>query len=43
MKGGNNQTKLWEKWFVTMLSFSVFCRSIQHDSFFAMGVLSIIF
>ena len=43
MKGGNNQTKLWEKRFVTMLSFSIFCRSIQSDSFFAMGVLSIIF
>ena len=43
MKGGNNQTKLWEKWFVTMLSFSVFCRSIQYDSFFAMGVLLNIF
>lgn len=43
MKGGNNQTKLWEKWSVTMLSFSVFFRSIQSDSFFAMGVLSIIF
>ena len=43
MKGGNNQTKLWEKRFVTMLSFSVFCRSIQSDSFFAMGFLSIIF
>ena len=43
MKGGNSQTKLWEKWFVTMLSFSIFCRSIQSDSFFAMGVLSIIF
>ncbi len=43
MKGGNNQTKLWEKWFVTMLSFSIFCRSIQSDSFFVMGVLSIIF
>lgn len=26
MKGGNSQTKLWEKWFVTMLSFSIFCR-----------------
>ena len=33
MKGGNNQTKLWEMWFVTMLSFSIFCRSIQSDSF----------
>ena len=43
MKGGNNQTKLWEKWFVTMLSFSVFCYSIQSDSFYAMGVLLIIF
>lgn len=43
MKGGNSQTKLWGKWFVTMLSFSVFSRSIQYDSFFAMGVLSIIF
>jgi len=43
MKGGNSQTKLWEKRFVTMLSFSIFCRSIQSDSFFVMGVLSIIF
>ena len=43
MKGGNSQTKLWEKWFVTMLSFNVFCRSIQSDSFFVMGVLSILF
>jgi len=43
MKGGNNQTKLWEKRFVTMLSFSVFCRSIQSDSFFVMGFLLIIF
>ena len=43
MKGENSQTKLREKWFVTMLSFSVFCRSIQSDSFFAMGVLLIIF
>lgn len=43
MKGGNNQTKLWEKRFVTMLSFSIFCRSIQSDSFYAMGVLLIIF
>ena len=33
MKGGNSQTKLLEKWFVTMLSFSVFYRSIQSDSF----------
>jgi len=30
---GNSQTKLWKKWFVTMLSFSVFCRSIQSDIF----------
>jgi len=36
MKGGNSQTELWEKWFVTMLSFSVFCRSIQSDSFLVM-------
>lgn len=36
MKGGNSQTKLWEKWFVTMLSFSVSCRSIQSDSFLVM-------
>lgn len=43
MKGGNSQTKLWEKWFVTMLSFSVFFCSIQSDSFFAMEVLLIIF
>lgn len=43
MKGGNSQTKLLEKWFVTMLSFSVFYRSIQSDSFFVVGVLSIIF
>ena len=43
MKGGNSQTKLWEKRFVTMLSFIVFCRSIQSDSFFVMEVLSIIF
>jgi len=43
MKGGNSQTKLWEKRFVTMLSFCVFFRSIQSDSFFVMGVLSIIF
>jgi len=43
MKGGNSQTKLWEKRFVTMLSFSIFCRSIQSDSFFVMGVLSINF
>ena len=43
MKGGNSQMKLWEKRFVTMLSFSVFCRSIQSDSFFAMGALLIIF
>jgi len=43
MKGGNSQTKLLEKWFVTMLSFSVFYRSIQSDSFLAMGILLIIF
>ena len=43
MKGGNSQTKLWEKRFVTMLSFSIFCHSIQSDSFYAMGVLLIIF
>ncbi len=36
MKGGSSQTKLWEKRFVTMLSFSVFCRSIQSDSFLVM-------
>lgn len=36
MKGGNSQTKLLEKWFVTMLSFSVFYRSIQSDSFLVM-------
>ena len=36
MKGGNSQTKLWEKRIVTMLSFSVFCRSIQSDSFLVM-------
>lgn len=36
MKGGNSQTELWEKWFVTMLSFSVSCRSIQSDSFLVM-------
>ena len=33
MKGGNSQTKLWKKRFVTMLSFSIFCRPIQYDSF----------
>jgi len=33
MKGGNSQTKLWEKRFVTMLLFSIFFRSIQSDSF----------
>lgn len=43
MKGGNSQTKLWEKRFVTMLSFSIFFRSIQSDSFYAMGILLIIF
>jgi len=43
MKGGNSQTELWEKWFVTMLSFSVFCRSIKSDSFLVIGTLSIIF
>jgi len=43
MKGGNSQTKLWGKWFVTMLSFSVFCRSIQSDIFLVIGTLSIIF
>ena len=32
-----------KKWFVTMLSFSIFFRSIQSDSFYAMGILSIIF
>lgn len=43
MKGGNSQTKLWEKWFVTMLLFSVFYRSIQSDSFLVIGTLLIIF
>ena len=40
---GKSPDKTVEKRFVTMLSFSVFCRSIQSDSFYAMGVLLIIF